>query len=549
MVKEGAPSVIPLIVVHQSINCKLEMGQCPSNVITDILNNIQKVLIYDPVTFFFIAVNIIYKLFVWAYLSEKTTRKTNLQFMNCITCKNKECLRYVEPSLRQGQSLNIHNVQTSGALKSATMKRSIKKCILGRSVPPENVFKVTTGDTLTSKSAALNVKTDEMKKSKSTKATSTYKRTIDGHLKLNETKFKEINQLLVPPVSTNSQGTQESGQMINMPGLENQEQTISSQKWSVINVSKLRIHFLRKFFENLTMTFPEIVQKSVQMYNESAKLPTRKESINASKENINNNGSELIPRTKNDTHVLSLGPLCLNVHSDFLTVNNQIQRSKMTIPTMGYCFNDIAINALTPIQERNYNTVMLKTNFKRWKRPYKEETDLPIGNLLHIGIIKIIQTLSPEVCIYKSSQQIKNSIPLQLKKETDFLEPGIKKDGKVPKSKLQTPKTKNKMEIIESNRVIFSKAMMPPHVTSDDYSNSLQEPKLIYNSKVDGNIPITMVRENIHLCPDENISTQLFQWTDPRETSTARLPEVFTSFKSFLLKTMKPRHLVRRLHR
>ncbi|XP_069834178.1 uncharacterized protein [Dendropsophus ebraccatus] len=490
------------------------MGQCLSNVITDILDNIHKAICKDPVTFIFIVFIIIYKLFVWASSSENTGRIA-LQPKNFKSCINKE------PSLHHSETLNFDHVRTSVASSSATKKPSLKE---EESATPSYVSKVTTEETLTSKSTELHVK---LKERKSIQWVETITPTGDdnGHLTLYEIKVKEthqpsvlgeIQQLFAPPILPKSQ---ESGDMTNTPGLEDQGKPIVFKKLA----SKLRLHCLRKILENLMMAFPEIVQKSMQMYNESTKISPRQKSINATQgSSRNSNQSQLTPSLRNSLPVLNVRPLS--------------------------SFNDIRI-ARTPIGHRRFHKNIY---FKGWKRPSKEETNLPIGSLIHLGI-KTIQTLSPEVCLHRSPKQINISTRPNDKKVSSPLEPGIQKGAGGTISKLQTTRIKNNMVVIErheSHKVIKPKIMMSPLVTSEDYSTLLKEPKVIsYPSKVDGRLPSTRAREVTHSRPDGRTSARLFFSTDPSKTSTFRLPDVFTSFKNLLLKTMEPSDPPRRTRR
>ncbi|XP_075711415.1 uncharacterized protein LOC142748183 [Rhinoderma darwinii] len=587
------------------------MGQCPSNVIIGFLDNIHKVLTYDPVTFSFIAWNIIYKLFEWAYSSKNTKKKCALQSkkeINCASCKYKEpssqlSKSFHKTSSQHNQPLDFQNVQTNMASYSATMKRSFNQCILGGSTSPRNVPKMTAVDTVTTMSTVPDVKTNEITVNMHCVTKSPAYLVIgddDCDLKLYKMKItnehqlsilqqiKQLLKLLSPPIpNTNACECQQSEIMKHMAGLEPQRQPISSLKWSVINVSKLRIHFLRKILENIMMAFPKIVQRSVQMYNDSCPIPPKWKDFSVSTEpSMYSNGPEMTPKIR---PVPSVGPVCLTLNYDSLM--DQIQRSKKTTETtrcdisvvspkaettedsvdikrepqansslnvsqintdcmavsntdqiydtstMGYSSNS---QASSIGHKSYYKKVASSTNFKRSKRPPRKETNLPISSILHFGM-NTVQALSPEVCIDRSHKRIKNTTTSNYKKQDYFQEPVIPKDSEVVRSKIQT---KNKMKVIEeqeSNEIPIPNTEMPPDVTCHVYSNPLHELHSIPYSLVDDqSASTTMVRGVIYSCSERKTSTPRFHYTDPSKTSTFKFPDVFATFKRFLLKTMEP---------
>lgn len=437
------------------------------------------------------------------------------------------------------------------------MRGSFKKGVQGRAASSRNVPKITE-DTSTSKSTALDEKTDKMTSSKHFETKSPTYMLIGadhGDLKLCEMKIRnehqlsvlqECQQLFAPPSPTKSREPQESGKIIHMPKFEHQGQPISSLKWSVIDVSKFKMHLLRKILENVMKAFPKIVQRSVQMYNESSQIPPRRKCFSVcSGPSMDSN---VTPRFKSDIPVSELRPLCLNLEANFLTVHDQIERSKKTTPTRGYSLNNIITRAPSPVGHKgHYRKLASRIHFKRSKRPSRKDTDLPIGNFLYLGI-NIVQILSPDVCINKSPRQMKNSATPNYKRQSHFLDSGIMEGAKV-----QTTKEKNKLEVkekYESNGIIIPKPQKPPHVTSHVYSNPLQEPNVVFQSLEDGEkIPTMMVREVTYSCSDGKTSTRLFHCTDLSKTSTSRILEVFKSFKRFFLKTMEPSYPPRTLRR
>lgn len=508
--------------------------------ITEFLDLIHKVLTYDPVILSIIAFSIIYKLFEWEYLSS-SKKKTDLESekeSTCIVRKNKE------PSSHRNHPLHLQDVQTNTASYSQ-MKGSFKKGIQGRATSSQNVPKITE-DTSTSKSTTLDVKTDEMTSSKhfGTKSL-TYMLIGADEMKIRDepqnSALQECKQLFSPPSLTKSRET------MNMPELEHQGHHISSLKWSVIDVSKIKMHLLRKLLENLMKAFPKIVQRSVQMYNESIQIPPRQRGfIVCSGHSMDSNELDITTRFKSNILVSDVRPLNLNLDASFLIVNDKIQRSMKTTPTMGCSLNNIVTKVPSPIGHKgHYRKLPSRINFKRSKRPSKKDTDLPTGNFLYLGM-KIEQVLSPDICINKSPKQMKNSETPKYK--SHFLEPGIMEGAEVTRSKLQTTKANNKLEVTEKYEnygIIIPNPWRPPHVTSQVYSIPLQKPNL-----EDGkNIPTMMVREVTYSCSDGKTSAPLFHCTDPSNTSRSRLLEVFRSFKNIFLKTEEPSHPPRRLRR
>ncbi|XP_040270260.1 uncharacterized protein LOC120986040 [Bufo bufo] len=438
------------------------------------------------------------------------------------------------------------------------MKGSLKKCILEMPTSPGNVPKMTSEDTTTSKSTALDVNPKEMtSRLQFGTMPSTYLIIGDdnGDLKLYEMKItvehqnsilQQIKQLLKQLASQPIPNNSNSWEPSHMAELDHQAQPISSVKWPVIYASKLRMHFRGKILENAMMAFPQIVQRSVQIYHESCQIPPKLKAISVSTEPFMDiNWPELTPSMKTD--IPNVTPSSLNL--DSLMVNDQIQKS-MIITPMGYSSDNLTRKVPSPIGYKSYFKKLASSrNFKRSKRTSRKETDLIIGTILHLGR-KILQALSPEVCIDKSPQKVMKSSTQNDKIQNYFLQPGTMEGVVIARSKLQSTNTMEITKENESNGITFSQSQMPPHVTSHIYTNPLQEPHVSsFNLVDDQEVPTEMLKKVTYLSSDGKTSTQCFHCTDPRKMSTFRCPQVFTSIKRFLLVALKLSHPQIRLPR
>ncbi|KAM4035274.1 uncharacterized protein ACNLHF_014429 isoform 2-T3 [Anomaloglossus baeobatrachus] len=528
------------------------MGQDPSKMFLD---NIHKVVIYNPVALSYLAFNIIHKLFEWPYSSKKIKGKTTLPFKKetkCPACKKKEPSSQLPTILHKtrfhsNQFLRLQNVQINMVSYLATKKLHFKDCAPGRPrksasswIQPEMI----PIDSVTDKSTALNVKTgnkyfrsmspslflgldDEMKQYGL--------KTHDEQQISNVQQTKELsNDLFSPPVPTNSNfwEHQEYGELKHMPGVDLQEQTRSPIKSPLGNVSKLKMHFLRKIFENLMMSYPKIVQRSVQAYNENCQISSNWKKFSVpTQPYLDYNAPERTPKLKSDTPVQNVTPL-----------------SKNTIAVMGYCSNTVPEKVPLPFTEKS-NSKKLKS-FKRSKRQSRKETDLPINTILHFGI-KTMQTLSPDICIDKSHIEITNRTA-NYKIQNPFLEPGIKEDLVVERSK-QTTNINNKLKEIEedeSNDITIPKSQERPitGVTSHICANPVQEPHVSSNSLVDDQCLSTkMIKKVTSSCSEGKTSTRPLHTTVSDNTSIFRHPVSFNSFRTFLLNTIMPNPHQRRL--
>ncbi|XP_072000664.1 uncharacterized protein [Engystomops pustulosus] len=371
------------------------------------------------------------------------------------------------------------------ASNSATMKGSFKKCMQGRSASPRKAPKMTTKDTFTSTPTGLHVEREEMTSNKPL-PTSTHIGEDNGNLKVYKIKVtvqdqlsvlqKVLKQLFPPPITTigNSWKTQASWNTMQRP---NQR--------PIINISNLKIHFLRKIFEIMTMAYPEIVQRSVQIYNERVQTPpTQIDSCVSTEPSMDNNRPILIPRLERD----------------------------ILVPNRYHSY---------------YKKIASSTRFKRSKRPTRKETILPIGNFLHLGK-KIILVLSPEVCIDKSPKPSKKNTTPNDKRQNHLLEPEIMEGTVVTRSTLEASDTKNKFEMTEDHENKVS-----PHVTGHSYSSPRQEGNVSSSLKDDHRKPtITVLDSYSH----RNVSTILFNSNEPSKASTFRFCTMFRCLKRCLLK-------------
>ncbi|XP_077119347.1 uncharacterized protein LOC143775278 [Ranitomeya variabilis] len=320
------------------------------------------------------------------------------------------------------------------------------------------------------------------------------------------------------------------------PRIEEEKHSISPIKSPFRNVSKLKMHFLRKIFENLMISFPKIVQRSVEMYNKSCQIsPNCKGFSLCTEPYMGHNGSKLAPKLKRD-----------------IPLQNVTPSPKKTIAATEYCSNTVPRKVPLPIAHKSYyKKSALSMNFRRSKRESSKGTDLPIGTILHFGI-KIKQTLSPAICIDKSHMEIKNNRTTNYKIQKHILESENIEGSAVERTKLQTTDINNKVKGIEkheSNGITIPKSQ-DSQITKHIYCNPLQEPHFLPNALVDDqHVSTGLVREVIYSCSTGKTSTRRFHRTVSDKPSIVRLHEAFICFKRFFVNITKPYHLLKRLLR
>ncbi|KAM3924718.1 uncharacterized protein RB166_008056 [Leptodactylus fuscus] len=494
----------------------------------DILELILKVLTNDLLFCCFIVLNILYFIFKqieWIYQSKTTKRKAALHSGKETNRRNKE------PSLHHNQP---HDVNTNVTLHSTG---SLTECILERSTSPRNVAKMNAEDPTSTKAAARNVRRKVISTSEHFAGNFPISISIgddNGDLKVDEikiivkrqlTNFQEIEQLLKPlfstSLTTNSCKALECVDMKPMQGPDHQA-LMSYTNRPIINISKLRMYYLRKFLENVMMANPPIVQRSAQMYTEDCQIPPEQKSFSVSQERfIDSNRLELNPRLKSDIPVLNMAPPHLDFDYDSLMVNDKIKSPKKTHAIMGYSFDNLR-KIPSPIGHRIYTKKLdPRRNFKRSKRHSEKDTDLPIGTLVRFGK-KVVQDLSPEVCIDKSPK------PNQI----HSLEFGIMEGTEVGGSKFPTTNKINKIEVVEENggnETVVVQLRATPHVTHHINTKLQQKPRILSYSKYE-DVPTPRVKLVPYSCSDR----------DTTEVSDFRFSDVFATVKRLLVRTTEP---------